>query len=463
MMHLNLKLLANQTASPEQALEILGIISPNKNLSDPLLTALIRLLGNSNFLARWGRRYPERVQEILTQKVQSPYSLEQYLAELRSSAKTNREELAKQLIEFKYRHLFRIALRDFGNLAPLPALLKEWSDLARAILQMALECHQAQLKLEFGTPSKKKATSEPIPFAILALGKLGGDELNYSSDIDLQYFYETDEGSILQGSKKQEITPHEYFSKLSEKLSSFFQQKREDGFLYRVDLELRPEGKSGPITNSLDALEVYYESFGASWERQAMIKATCAAGDLKLVQEFQNRLTPFTYPRTADFSFIEQLAAMKEKIIQQILIKFTGSFHVKLGDGGIREIEFFVQALQHLFGGKIEELRTSNTLQAIQQLENHQLISPQEQTALSQAYIFLRNLENRLQLIEEQQTHLLPIDAEEIQQLARRMGYSQEISAATEQFTKDLEQHRKQVKSIFNDLLNTRFKNGVKS
>jgi glutamate-ammonia-ligase adenylyltransferase len=447
------------TARPDRALEIAeACLTPARSSLDPVkCRALLAVLGNSDFLARWAKQYPERAATTLDGDLGRPWGDEDYLAELHHLQALNPDKpadfLISALLEFKYRHLFRISLRDIGLGRPFGEIAGEFSALARTILQAALDWHSQSLHAEFGVPRRRKDAAE-IPFAALAMGKLGGNELNFSSDVDLIYFYGSDEGS----SGKLGLGAHEYFTKLSERLSAFLQRKNSEGFLYRVDLELRPEGKAGSLTNSLDAMEDYYESFGAPWEKQAMIRASRGAGDAGLVAEFLRRIHPFVYPKLRDFSFLQDMKTMKEKIVQAVRSRPERGFNLKLGDGGIREVEFFTQALQLLFGGRDPELQIANTLEAMQRLGRAGLIEPQEESELSEAYVFLRTMEHRLQLVEEQQTHELPQDAEDLRGLARRMGYADpDADVAAERMLRNLELHRQRVQSRFEALLSNRF------
>ena len=451
--------LGRLVARPERAMEVAEpCLSHALCAQDPVKSrALLAVLGNSDFLARWAQRYPERAATVLDGELGRPWRDEDYLAELHhlqaSVPGRSEETLVTALLEFKYRHLFRISLRDLGLGKPFAEIAGEFSGLARTILQTVLEWQSQNLHAEFGVPRLRNGAAE-IPFAALAMGKLGGDELNFSSDVDLIYFYGSDEGS----SGRHGLGAHEYFTKLAERLSAFLQRKNADGFLYRVDLELRPEGKAGALTNSLDAMEQYYETFGAPWEKQAMIRASRAAGDAGLISEFLHRIHPFVYPKISDFSFLKDMKTMKEKIVQSVRSRPQRGFNLKLGDGGIREVEFFVQALQLLFGGRDSSLQIANTLEAMKRLGQVGLIDAAEEGELAEAYVFLRTMEHRLQLVEEQQTHELPQDPEELRALARRMGYAEaDPELATERMLQDLELRRQRVQSRFEALLSNRF------
>ncbi|HCU23737.1 MAG TPA: hypothetical protein DF383_01870 [Deltaproteobacteria bacterium] len=451
---------AEKTANPEQARSGWAALEAELKrqvaASDPeTRDALLAVLGNSDFLARWARRFPEQVARLAASDWRRVWGPEDFFREAEAEGLTApmlREELLAKLIVLKYRHLFRITLRDLGGIAPFQEVAAEFSALARTVLQIALLWQNTSLGTEFGAP--RVLEGREIPFSVLAMGKLGGNELNFSSDLDLIYFYGSDSGI----SQKLPLSAHEYFTKLAERLTAFLQGKSSSGFLYRIDLELRPEGKAGALTSSIDAMEDYYESFGADWEKQAMIRADWAAGDIALCRDFLQRIHPFVFPKIGDFSYLSRLKKMKEKILDSIRAKSSRTFHVKLGEGGIREIEFFVQAMQMLFGGRIPSLQIANTLEVLPRLQQAGLIAAEEAQALSEAYVFLRTLEHRLQLVEEQQTHQLPENEAELEQLARRMAYRQkEPHEAATCMLEDLERHRGRVQAAFNALLDKRF------
>ncbi|MCE9624116.1 MAG: hypothetical protein K8R69_01485 [Deltaproteobacteria bacterium] len=247
---------AENTAYPQQALEVYAGLEPalsqvRSALDQRKIDALLTTLGNSNFLARWARRHPEKAAETLCDDLDVPRLQEDFFAEFRdvlgAQEPRDAEQLAEILLDRKYRHLFRITLRDVGLRRPLREIVAEFSALARAVLRSTLDWHLAQCRGDFGTALASPDFDAEIPFCILAMGKLGGDELNFSSDIDLIYFYGTDEGRV-EGVGG--LNPHEYFGKLAERMGAFLRKKNPDGFLYRVDLELRPEGKSGRCSSA---------------------------------------------------------------------------------------------------------------------------------------------------------------------------------------------------------------------
>ncbi len=457
--------MANKTASPAQAIELIQsllpeIINSNPNISQVSLDALILVLGNCPFLARWTRRFPEKVIDLLKEDLWQTSSLEDYQKRLQlevSNLKQKKIGIEESLIHFKYKEIFRICYRDIGLKTPFEIIAKEISLLAQSIVQFSLKEIRKQLNEEWGKLIEIK-TGKEMPYTIMAMGKLGGYELNFSSDIDLICFYASDQGIAQKDIHAPSYTAHQYFTKLTQELNQLLSKKQEGGFLYRVDLELRPEGKSGPLVNSIDAMETYYESFGAPWEKQAMIRANYLAGSESLFKKFIKRIHPFVYPKMADFSFLKQLKEMKEKIHQSLSQSNAQGFHVKLGQGGIREIEFFVQSFQLLFGGRLPDLQGTQTLSALSSMVKHQFISSEEAKKLKQAYIFLRTLENRLQQVEEQQVHRLPEDLEELNKLAIRMGYDfHKNEIISKELLNDLEKHRQFVGQRFASLFDTTF------
>lgn len=461
--------LYQDTALPQQAQ---GIWEQMGSVLEPALKAapeaqrraFFHVLGNSNFLARWVRRHPPLIIRLLKEDWSKAYGLEQFQRELKNfmgktGPKHDEKAIQEKLIQFKYRHLWRITARDMGLGISFPVVAGEISDLARAILNWSYDWERKRLAREWGDPLlKKKKSKVPMPFSLIAMGKLGGSELNYSSDVDLIYLYQSDEAKAWARKKNKSVTPHEFFCKLAERLGQLLGQKTQSGFLFRVDLELRPEGKGGPLANSLAAMEYYYENFGAFWEKQAMIKASPGGGSNPLFQDFHRMIHPFIYPKTTDYSLLEKVQEMKEKVLAEVKKSSDKGFHVKLGLGGIREIEFFVQSLQILYGGQNPQLETPNTLSAIEKIARAKIISAAVEQGLREAYLFLRTLENRLQQVEEQQTHRVPENLEERLQMVRRMGYLQPDDAqAMENFEKDLSKHCTFVQNTFASLLAKRF------
>ena len=340
-------------------------------------------------------------------------------------------EVPAHLRRFKKREYIRIGLRDLLGKAPMLETVRDLSNLADVCLQIAYEHADKECREKYGVPMYQDPEGNWLEseFTILGMGKLGGQELNFSSDIDLIYIYTSSMGETQPEPGKEDgslrISNHEYFTKVSQKLTRTLHEITPEGNVFRVDLDLRPEGRSGEIANSLASCEVYYQSWGRTWERQALLKARICAGSITLGKEFFALLEPFIFRRSLDFSAIEEIKAMKGKINASLKGKKSGKGDIKLGFGGIREIEFIVQAYQLLFGGRQPGLRVKNTLGLMAKLRDENFLSSQDHDNLKAAYIFLRNLENRVQISFGMQTHVLPEDDHKLAVLSRKMGLNE--------------------------------------
>jgi glutamate-ammonia-ligase adenylyltransferase len=358
---------------------------------------------------------------------------------------------------FRKQEILRIALRDLLGKAELQDVAGELSDLADVCLQKAYEKADETLRKRYGGPEIETSAGPGAEagFAVIAMGKLGGRELNFSSDVDLMYVYskdgETEGVRSPDGVVTNRITNHQYFVKLAEKLSAAINEKTEDGFVFRVDLRLRPEGQRGPLTQSLGGYEIYYESWGQTWERSALIKARFSAGDDVVGGEFLNRIAPFVFRKYLDYGAISEIHEMKQKINDEVKKKGRTHRDVKLGYGGIREIEFVIQALQLIYAGRDRSLREKNALKSLHMLSQKGLITYQEHADLSKAYIFLRTVEHRLQMLDDLQTQTLPSDDHGLRSLARRTGYLDRGREA-ELLLRDYTEHTQKVRSIYDAL-----------
>ncbi|HUI45487.1 MAG TPA: bifunctional [glutamate--ammonia ligase]-adenylyl-L-tyrosine phosphorylase/[glutamate--ammonia-ligase] adenylyltransferase [Nitrospirota bacterium] len=358
---------------------------------------------------------------------------------------------------FRKQEMLKIGLRDLLEKADLQETITDLSDLAEVSLQAAFERANRELLMRYGKPMVEIPGDMPeaAGFAVIAMGKLGGRELNFSSDVDLMYVYtadgETEGIRSPDGTVSNRITNHQYFIKLAEKINAAIGEKTEDGFVFRVDLRLRPEGQRGPLAQSLGGYEIYYESWGKAWERSALIKARPVAGDERTGREFIERITPFVYRKYLDYGAIAEIRDMKQKINRDVEQKGKTYKDVKLGYGGIREIEFVIQALQLIYGGRDRSLREKPALRALHALSQKGLITYQEQEYLSKAYVFLRTIEHRIQILDDLQTQTMPSDAQSLRSLARRSGYL-EAGRETELLLRDYSEHTQRVRRIYDDL-----------
>jgi [glutamine synthetase] adenylyltransferase / [glutamine synthetase]-adenylyl-L-tyrosine phosphorylase len=319
----------------------------------------------------------------------------------------------------------------------------ELSGLACACIDAAIRFHDRRLRSRHGPPAGLAAKAPGAGFCALAMGKLGARELNFSSDVDLIFVY----GADGQTEGEHPTTHFAYFAKLAELVTEAIAAPTEDGFVFRVDLNLRPDGRSGPIVNSLRAAELYYQSFGRSWERNALVKARPGAGDLEVGDQLLRALEPFIWRRSLDLEVIREIQAMKARIDARAGAE--GRDDLKLGKGGIREAEFFVSALQLLHGGRPEArpLRERAVLPALERLLYAGIVPSKDRDELADAYLYLRRAEHRVQMVAGAQTHRLPPPAERLL-LARAMGH-----ASVAAFEEALNGHREKVARLFAGLL----------
>ncbi|MDQ3625765.1 MAG: hypothetical protein M3372_01360, partial [Verrucomicrobiota bacterium] len=283
---------------------------------------------------------------------------------------------------WKGREMLRIALREVAELAPLEETTAELSQLAEICVEQVLEHWDADLRRRLGSPKAE--------FAGLGLGKLGGRELNHSSDIDLIFLYD-EEGQV-----SGNLSHHQWFNRLATKVLETFSASHPAGPLFRIDLRLRPEGTSGPMTRSLESMENYYAGFGETWERLALIKARGICGSEELAYDFLRQHQPFIYPKSPSPELLDEIAAIKRRIERDIVGHENLERNVKLGAGGIREIEFVVQALQLLHGARQPFLQETSTMKALPALAELDLLPREEAIDLEKAYRFLRRVEHRL-------------------------------------------------------------------
>jgi [glutamine synthetase] adenylyltransferase / [glutamine synthetase]-adenylyl-L-tyrosine phosphorylase len=335
---------------------------------------------------------------------------------------------------WKGREMTRIALRELANVAPLEETTDELSQVAEICIRHVFEHWNAELRQRHGSPTAE--------FAILALGKLGGGELNHSSDVDLLFLY-SDEGQLTP-----HVSYHEFFNRLGNRILETFSTPHPEGSLFRVDLRLRPEGSAGPLARSLESMENYYAGFGETWERLALIKARGTGGSRELAYEFLRQHQSFIYPRSASPDLLDEVASIKRRIERDMVGADKLERDVKLGRGGIREIEFIVQALQLIHGARHPFLQEPSMLKALRALRQLDLLPRDEVLTLDNTYRFLRRVEHRLQIEAEQQTHIVPRDPEALRRLALSLRFS-----SSEDFTAALQERMRAVRPIFQRII----------
>lgn len=332
---------------------------------------------------------------------------------------------------YKGREVLRIGIMDILDVLDLPEVALALSDFADACVQVAYEMAHEELSRRYemtGTPA----------FAVISMGKLGGRELNYSSDIDLIFVHGEEVG--VSG----RLTGTQYAERLAQEIVNVLARNTERGFVFRVDLRLRPEGRYGPPSRSLSSYRHYYESWAETWERQALIKARFVAGDPRLGELFSRMVEEYTYQRYVPAEWVEDIRHSKRRLEQKAALSDETHTNVKIGEGGIRDVEFAVQLLQLLAGGQHPSVRTGNTLEALNRLRREGFLTPEEAIILRESYSFLRTIEHRLQILYEQQTQKLPTDPRHLELLARRMGYDSACS-----FQESYDQVRQHVRAIF--------------
>jgi glutamate-ammonia-ligase adenylyltransferase len=332
------------------------------------------------------------------------------------------ERVRRELRRFAAREKLRVAARELlanpGDDVDVTA--RELSDLADVCCDVALSEALVWAGARFGEPMT--AGGDRCPFVVIGMGKLGGRELNAGSDVDLMLFYETDDGQVLRRSPaEQECTLHEYFTRVAQRFVATLDEATEDGVVWRVDLRLRPEGTRGPLVNALAAAERYYETWGRTWERAALIRARPVAGDLAFGARLLDALSPFVWRRTVEPRVADEMAALLARARAEA-VDGAGD-DLKIGPGGIREVEFFAQSLQLVWGGREPRVRGANTHGALRRLLACGFVSEREEMDLTESYLFLRRLEHRIQFATGLQTHTIPRDPELIAPIARSLGY----------------------------------------
>lgn len=396
----------------------------------PMLLA--RLAGTSQFLADALRRRPTLLPWLLEARTMRQWLGDELEADLAASLEpfTKRETRLNALRRFKYRHLLRIGCRDILGDADLTVTTEELSRLADVCLAAAWRWAEEALTAAHGAP--RAPDGSPTGLAVFGMGKLGGDELNYSSDVDLIFVY-GDDGETA-GGPDGAIPNGDYFTEAVRLIASALEDVTEEGHAFRVDLRLRPEGRMGPLILSLDGYRTYLADRAELWERQALIKARACAGDPAAASRFLDMVRPFVFRPGLDAAIVGEVRKMKAAIDESLAAKGSSRRNVKLGVGGIREVEFLVQALQLLYGGDDPWLREKNSLRAIFRLTERGYLSPDLGRFLGDALVHLRTVEHRLQILHEFQTHMLPDDEEALGRLARRMGIALPPAAARRRF-----------------------------
>jgi glutamate-ammonia-ligase adenylyltransferase len=365
------------------------------------LEVLVTILGSSPYLTQILRRTPEYFYWLMEKDqldlVAAPDCFLRELKTLMKASDASPEQTLASVRRFRRRETLRIGAQDLLGRASLEASITQISDLADAVLDAVFRI-------------TSQCLDSPVPFAVLALGKLGGRELNFSSDVDLIYVH-------------GDGADHSAMTRFGREYTRTLTQFTAEGHLYRVDLRLRPMGKTGEIVYPLEACLHYYQTWADTFDRLALMKCRCVAGDRDLGEAFVRSIQDFIFKKYLDTAAVEEIRWVKRQTDRRLRERAEIHRNIKLGEGGIREVEFFVQAFQLLYGGLHPEIRSPNTLAALNRLVDHGFILPKDYHALRRAYIHLRDLENKLQLVNDLQTHTLPESDQDLARCAKRMGY----------------------------------------
>jgi glutamate-ammonia-ligase adenylyltransferase len=402
----------------------------------PLRESAATVLAASDFVLQTLVRQPAALRPLLEQGFATPVA-PPALAGAAASTAADEPQFMRALRRWRACELLRIAWRDLAGWATLTDTLRDLSRAADHALRAAHDFAWQVLTARYGTPRSASGVEQRL--IVVAMGKLGGGELNFSSDIDLVFLFP--ESGDTDGVRS--ISNEEFFTRLGQLLIRLLDQQTEDGFVFRVDMRLRPFGDSGPLAASGASFEDYLQIHGRDWERYAWIKARAVLAEAQYAELFRTAVRPFVYRRYLDFGVFESLRDMKALIEREVARRELND-NIKLGDGGIREIEFIVQAFQLIRGGQDRRLQTPALLRALPLLAGAKLLPATAVAELDAAYTFLRRLENRLQMRADQQTHRLPDEAPERARIAASLG----LGSWTE-LVQQLAEHRARVASHF--------------
>jgi glutamate-ammonia-ligase adenylyltransferase len=423
------------------------LLDPEDELGARVMAFLDPVLRASPFLSAHVNREKTLLLEILASRP-DVFLLETHKTMVAALGKAGDERHAMACLrKARASVMLCLALADIAGYYDVSEVTTRLSDFAGQALQGALIWLWREAARQGKLILKHDHKQQPLQiegYTVLGMGKLGAGELNYSSDIDLIVFYDADKAPLAEGQE-----PGRFFVRLTRRLMQFMHDITGDGFVFRTDLRLRPDPSSTPLALSLDAALMYYESLALNWERAAMIKARPVAGDLELGACFSREIRPFVWRRTMDYQAIQDIRSMKRRIldVKNLHHKALFGYDVKLGRGGIRDIEFFVQTQQLISAGRDPSLRVPQTLKALERLNARGWIDEKACDDLTRAYCFLRNVEHRIQLQDDRQTHCLPDNEEAIAQIALLMGYE-----SPDVFHNDLAGHVLNVQTHTRDL-----------
>ena len=448
-----------QAADPHRAAERAACLfsqipSPATSLDETAVRTLVHMLGGSDYLSGLLLRNPSWL-PWLWENGGRQFTHADLREDMDPSVLPTPDDLRSKnfagLRLWQQKHLVRIGRADLGGLLSIEQVAEELSVLADTVVHTVAELFEQATRARYGDPVHEDGT--PARWSIIGLGKLGGSELNFRSDIDLMFVYSAD-GTSADGGSRGSVTLNEWFSRWAERTVAVLTDVTPSGMFYRVDTRLRPDGASGALVRSLGSYERYYETRGEVWERQMLVKARSIAGDPGLGETFIDVLRPFVFPATMTQSPREEIRRIKNRILNHLAAKSASSGaprsekNLKLKRGGLRDIEFIIQCLQMVVGGADRLVRSPSSLKAIRQLASQRVLTPEESTALTEAYRFYRRVEHRLQMTAGHATFSLPDDPAARNVLARQMNLPGEPELLTE-----LARHQNAVTTIYDDVL----------
>jgi glutamate-ammonia-ligase adenylyltransferase len=456
------------SADPDRARHFFELLSETDaraglaNISPEQATILAALFSGSQALGNLLIAHPDWLSILDVDRLRFPRRVQGFRNEIQTwlPGLVETKDYAAALShvrQFKHREMLRIATRDLARLSNVSEITQEISDVADVCLDSVWQVCWRQLVERHGEPWHQDADGNwhRTGFCVLGMGKLGGQELNYSSDVDVLFVY-SEEGSVFKEEPTEKKLPravlsnHQFFTRLAETFVAEISRVSGEGMLFRIDLRLRPEGDAGPLCRSLGSYETYYAQWGQTWERMMLIKARHVAGDKGLAAEFFEMIQPFRFPRAVNESVLHEIGAMKDRIENEVVGEDELERNVKLGRGGIREIEFVAQSQQLLHAGRVPFLQNAQTLPTLEKLAQYNLFDGEEARSLRNAYYFLRDVEHRLQMEENLQTHTIPTDRAARERLAKLMNFKN-----AEEFESARRARADRVQLIFDKLFRT--------
>lgn len=405
---------------------------------------------NSGFLSHLVARHPDWLlwlcREAPLEAAMRLKSFQQAVEEIEAEAEDAADRL-RALRRFRYRQSLRIGVREICNLGGVDSTARELAHLAQVCIEGVARWARRDLIAAWGEP--RSEAGKPAWLVVLGMGKLGGRELNFSSDVDLLFAY--DEEGETAGGPDGKLDNDQFFHRQATRIVSDLEAQTPEGFLYRVDMRLRPEGRAGALAASIRAYEFYYETRGGAWERQALLRARWVAGDPDVGKRFLDTMRPFTYRKYIDEVTIQETLRgvhdLRKRMITRHPTPEDAARDVKNGPGGLRDVEFILQTVQVLYGGQYPEIRVTNSLKTLQRIYESGLLSTGDYNTLREAYLFLRLVEHRLQMFEELQTFMIPADPRHVERLGRSLGFPN-----AQEFRKAYNKHRQAVRRMYDGI-----------